>query len=102
MYLQKSTYRSHTGLVGAGQQQGHVIPGIPTGKLQIREIENISRGPTSGDFINILTEASMQDITVARLQSTDTGTDSPLPPLLYVMYCVRVSLWTVKIFLAQH
>ncbi len=23
-------------------------------------------------------------------------------PLLNVMYCVRVSLWTVKIFLAQH
>ncbi len=28
--------------------------------------------------------------------------DSPLPPLLNVMYCVRVSLWTVKILLAQH
>ncbi len=28
--------------------------------------------------------------------------DSPLPLLLNVMYCVRVSLWTVKIFLAQH
>ncbi len=25
----------------------------------------------------------------------------PSPPLLNVMYCVRVSLWTVKIFLAQ-
>jgi hypothetical protein len=24
------------------------------------------------------------------------STDSPLPPLLNVMYCVRVSLWTVK------
>ncbi len=30
------------------------------------------------------------------------STDSPLLPLLNVMYCVRVSLRTVKIFLAQH
>jgi hypothetical protein len=30
------------------------------------------------------------------------STDTPLPPLLYVMYCVRFSLWTVKTFLAQH
>jgi hypothetical protein len=45
-------------------------------------MENISRGPTFGDFVTIRTEASMQDITVARL-------------LLNVMYCVRVSLWTV-------
>jgi hypothetical protein len=30
------------------------------------------------------------------------STDTPLPPLLNVMYCVRVSLKTVKIFLAQH
>jgi hypothetical protein len=32
-----------------------------------REMENISRGPTFGDFVTIRTEASMQDITVARL-----------------------------------
>ncbi len=30
------------------------------------------------------------------------STDSPLPPLLNVMYCGRVSLWTVNIFLAQY
>ncbi len=46
-------------------------------------------------------------------RSVDTGhhrcktteyksTDHPLPPLLNVMYCVRVFLWTVKIFLAQN
>jgi hypothetical protein len=35
-----------------------------------REMENISRAPTFGDFFNVLTEGSMQDITVARLQST--------------------------------
>ena len=29
------------------------------------------------------------------------STDSSLPPLLNVMYCVRVSLRTVKIFLAR-
>ncbi len=61
-------------------------------------MENKSRGPTFGDFLTILTEGSMQDNTVKRLESTD----SPLPPLLNVMYCVRVSLKTVKIFLAQH
>jgi hypothetical protein len=30
------------------------------------------------------------------------STDSPLPHLLNGMYCVRASLWTVKIFLAQY
>ncbi len=35
-------------------------------------------------------------------QSTTVQTPlSPRHPLLNVMYCVRVSLWTVKIFLAQ-
>jgi hypothetical protein len=64
---------------------------------------NISRGPTYWDFVTILTEGSMQDVTVARLQSTgDRCTDFPLPPLLNVMYYVRVSLRTVKIFLVQH
>jgi hypothetical protein len=58
------------------------------------------RGPTFEDFVTICTERSIQDVTVARLQSTRT--DSPLPPLLNVMYGMRVSLWTVKIFLAQH
>jgi hypothetical protein len=44
-------------------------------------------------------EGSMQDVTVARLQSKRVQT--PLSPL-YKMYCVRVSLMKVKIFLAQH
>jgi hypothetical protein len=64
-------------------------------------MENIRRGPTFWDFVTIRTEALMQDVTVARLKST-RAQDSPLPPLLNVMYFVRVSLWTVKIFLAQH
>ncbi len=65
-------------------------------------MENISRGSTFGDFVTILTEGSMQDLTVALLKSTRVHTDSPLPPLINVMYCVRVSLRTVKTFLAQH
>jgi hypothetical protein len=31
-----------------------------------REMENISRGPTFGDFVTILTERSMQDVMVER------------------------------------
>jgi hypothetical protein len=50
-------------------------------------------GPTFGDFVTILAEGSLQDITVARLQSTKLQT--PLPPPLNVMCCVRVSLRTV-------
>ncbi len=57
------------------------------------EMENISRVPTFGDFVTIRTVASMQDVTVARLLSTRVET-----PLSSVMYCVRVSLCTVKIF----
>ncbi len=34
-----------------------------------REMENLSRGPTFFDFVTIRTDASMQDITVARLKS---------------------------------
>jgi hypothetical protein len=52
----------------------------------------ISRGPTFRDFVTILTERPMQDITIARLQSTRV--QLPSPPLLNVMYCVRVSLRT--------
>jgi hypothetical protein len=44
-----------------------------------REIENISRGPTFGVFVTILTEALMQDVTVARQQGTRVQT--PLSPL---------------------
>jgi hypothetical protein len=43
------------------------------------EMENISRGPTFGDFATICTEAPMQGFTVARLQSTRVQT--PLSPL---------------------
>ncbi len=39
-----------------------------------QEMENISRGPTFGDFVTIRTEASMQDVTVARLQNTRVQT----------------------------
>ncbi len=42
-------------------------------------MENIGRGPTFGDFVTIRTEASMQDITVARPQSTRVQTS--LTPL---------------------
>jgi hypothetical protein len=78
---------------------------LPAGKViniaKPREMENISRGPIFGDFVTILTEeGSMQGNTVVRLQSTRVKTS--LPSLLNVMYCVRVSLRTVKIFLAQH
>jgi hypothetical protein len=42
-------------------------------------MENKSRGPTFGDFVTVRTEASTQDVTVARLQSTRVQT--PLSPL---------------------
>ena len=60
-----------------------------------REMENISTGPTFADFVTVLTEGSMQDITVARVQEYRL----PSPPSFNVMYCVRLSLWTVKIFI---
>ncbi len=41
-------------------------------------MENISRGPTYGDFVNILTEGLMQDNMVTRLRSTRVQT--PLSP----------------------
>jgi hypothetical protein len=59
---------------------------------------NISRGPTFGDFVTILTEGSMQDNMVARLQYKRKY--SPLLLLLNV-HCERVSLRTDKLFLAQ-
>jgi hypothetical protein len=48
-------------------------------KATLREIENISRRPTFGDFVTILTEGSMQDVKVARLQSARV--QIPLSPL---------------------
>jgi hypothetical protein len=51
---------------------------------ETREMENISRGlevPAAGYFVTIRTEASIQDVTVARLQSTRLQTPlSPPPP----------------------
>jgi hypothetical protein len=64
------------------------------------EIWRVCRGPTFEDLVTIRTEASMQDVTVARLESTRVKT--LLSPSFNVMYCVRVSLWTVEIFLEQH
>jgi hypothetical protein len=46
------------------------------------EMEDISRGSTLEDFVTILTEGSMQDNTVARIQSTRVQT--PLSPLYYM------------------
>ncbi len=48
--------------------------------LEAREMENLSRGPTFGDFANIRTDAFMQDVTVARIQSTRVQTPSSSPP----------------------
>ncbi len=41
-------------------------------------MDNVSRGPTFGDFVTILREGCMQDITIARLHSTRV--QSPLSP----------------------
>jgi hypothetical protein len=41
-------------------------------------MENISRGPIFGDFITTLTEGSIQDLTVARLESTKV--QNPISP----------------------
>jgi hypothetical protein len=50
-----------------------------------REMEIRSRGLTFGDFVTILTEESMQDVTVTRPQSTDS-------PLLFYCNVLRESL----------
>jgi hypothetical protein len=44
-----------------------------------RELKNISRDPTFWDFVIFLAEGSMQDVTVARLQSI--GAQTPFSPL---------------------
>ncbi len=36
--------------------------------VETREMENISRGPIFRDFVTILTERSMQDVTVERFR----------------------------------
>jgi hypothetical protein len=47
-------------------------------------MENISRGPTFGDFVTIRSEVSMQDVTVARLQTKRVQTS--LSPLFYMWW----------------
>jgi hypothetical protein len=37
-------------------------------------MENISRGPNFGDFVTIRTEGSMQDVSIAGIQSTRVQT----------------------------
>ncbi len=56
-----------------------------------REMENISRDPILGRCRT----AGLQDFRVQEYRL-------PSSPLLNVMYCVKASLRTVKIFLAQH
>ncbi len=66
-----------------------------------REMENIRRGPTFGDFVLISTEASMQGITVER-NAEYKSADSPLPPL-FKCKLLRESLSVDnKLFLVQH
>jgi hypothetical protein len=48
--------------------------GIGLSYRPTREMENIRRGPTFGVFVTISTEASMQNITAAELQSTRVQT----------------------------
>ncbi len=67
---------------GQDNQNSHDIVRSWTIKISLmrtREMENISRGHTFGDFVPIRTETSLQDVTVARLQSTRVPT--PLSPL---------------------
>jgi hypothetical protein len=60
-------------------------------------MENISRGPTFGYFVplnrgSIASGRHLQDYRVQEYRL-------PSPPLLNLMYCLRVSLWTVKMAL---
>jgi hypothetical protein len=48
--------------------------------VNIREMENISKGPTFGDFVIILTEWSMQDNTVAKTTEYGTRVQTLLSP----------------------
>jgi hypothetical protein len=62
-------------------------------------MKNISKGPTFGDFYpHREVDAGQHGCKTSEYKSTA----SPVSLLLNVMYCVRVSLRTVKIFLAQH
>jgi hypothetical protein len=68
-----------------------------------REKKNISRAKRS--FLRGFCHYPHSGF-VAGQRGCDTSkyksSDSSFPPILSVMYCVRVSLRTVKIFLAQH
>ncbi len=52
----------------------------------------MTRGSTLGDFVTILTEGSMQDITVARLHSSRVYR-VPSPPSIKCNYTAWESLW---------
>jgi hypothetical protein len=58
--------------------------------VSYREMENISRGHTFGDFVTIRRKASMQDITVA--MQDNRVQEYRLPTPLNLMYCMRVSV----------
>ncbi len=45
-------------------------------------MENISRGPTFGDFVTIRTEASMQDVQGYRVQEYRLPSESPVLEIL--------------------
>ncbi len=65
-----------------------------------REMKNISRGPTFEGFFIFLTETSMADVTVARLQSKEYGLPSP-PSFKCNVLRKSLSVDSQK-FLAQH
>jgi hypothetical protein len=71
-------------------------------------MENINRGPTVGDFVTILREGSMQDITIASTRVQTSFSPSIkcnvwdcVQSLMQCMGLRAVSLRTVKIFLVQ-
>ncbi len=71
--------KKYQSLVSIALQDLDTIP-FPTPPLGgSREMKIISTGPTFGDFVTILTEAPMQDVTVPKLLSTRV--QSPLYPL---------------------
>jgi hypothetical protein len=49
--------------------------------VYLREMENIIRGPTFGDFVTILTEGSMKDNTRLQQDYKVQGYRLPSPPL---------------------
>ncbi len=61
-------------------------------------MENISRGPpTFGDFVSILTERSMQDVTAARTQTTRVQTPLSPPSFKFNVLCESLSMGTQNI-----